>query len=434
MAWERTSTMRSGGEREHKPLTRPTLHWLFSAAGVSEEPRVLGDGVWSVGRSVAADTITVRDPRASRNHARLEVKDRGRRVELRDHSQHGTSVGGERIASRQLEDGDVLRIGDTLLLFRMHAIDAHNAAVEGLLGTAPSMARLRHELLRVAREDASVLVTGERGTGKRRVAEGIHRASGRKGAFVAVGCDAIAEPVTEDYFRAARGGTLFIDEIGDLPGGLQPKLLSALETSTVAPVGASSPVISDVRVIASTQRDLPSEVERGSFLGELYARLAQITLRTPPLRERPEDVLPILRSVLGAKVEHLPVDVVEALLVDPWPSNVHELLAVAKRIGLLGAREGTRELRLFQRRVASASERPRASSDHEALTLPPARPHDAVDRHTPPTREEVLAAIERHQGNIRRTAEELGRSRKQVYRYLELYEVDLAALRDSRLA
>ncbi len=145
-------------------------------------------------------------------------------------------------------------------------------------------------------------------------------------------------------------------------------------------------------------------------------------------------MLPILRSALGEEVEHLPVDVVEALLVDPWPSNVHELLAVAKRIRLLGAREGTRELRLLQRRAARASERPQASSNHEALTLPPARPHDAVDRHSPPTREQVLAAVERHQGNIRRTAEELGRSRKQVYRYLELYEVDLAALRDSRLA
>jgi DNA-binding NtrC family response regulator len=451
MNWERLSTIRSDQGHETARTTYPVLLVVYGPDANSLAPFALRDGVWAIGRMPGDRTVALRDPRASRTHARLHVTHGGSEVTLEDASANGTFLNGRRVDRAPLPDGSVLRIGDTLLLLRYPSPEPRNAAIEGLFGAAPSMCALRHDITRVAPDDATVLVQGESGTGKELVAQSIHRLSGRKGAFVPVNCAAITESVAESllfghvagaftgarqdhdgYFRAAQGGTLFLDEVGDLPESIQPKLLRAIETGAVLPVGASLPVACKVRLVAATHRDLQQEVELGRFRGDLFARLSQITLRTPPLREHREDILPLLRSTLGEAMNELPLDVVEALLVDPWPYNVRQLLSVGKRVRILGAREGTADLNLFaQRRVPTLPEggSSMASSDRLKLTLPPSESEAPSEREVPPTKEAVIAAIERFQGNIRRTADALGRSRKQVYRYMDLYGIDLEALR-----
>jgi len=447
MNWERDSTLRSEPGQGLPRQLRPVLLGLHSPdAALLAQPFPLRDGHWSVGRMGGERTIAIRDSRVSRTHARITVSDQGAELVLEDTSANGTFVDGERIARHRLRDGQVIRVGDSMLLVRYPLAEPRNAAIEGLLGSAPSVCALRYDITRMAPEDATVLVLGESGTGKELVAQSIHRLSGRKGDFVAVNCAAITESVAESllfghvagaftgargdhdgYFRAAHGGTLFLDEIGDLPESIQPKLLRALESGSVLPVGASTPVPCRVRLLAATHRDLAAEVEAGRFRGDLYARLSQLTLRPPALREHREDILPLLRGGLGPTFDELPADVVEALLVDPWPYNVRQLLSVQKRIRVLGAREGTAELARFAPKPTLPFS-PTRSSDPPVSQ---AADEDSHEREVPPTRGEVLEAVERCKGNIVRTAAALGRSRKQVYRYLEHYGIDLDALRQS---
>ena len=437
MTWERTITMPTDEHLDAPRVVFPSLVVIHAPPGMSCSPFMLSDGAWAIGRMPGERTVALRDPRVSRTHARLHVSQHGREVLLQDASANGTFVEGQRVEMTALRDGQVTRVGDTLLLLRYPLVEPRNASIEGLAGGAPSMCALRHDITRVAPDDATVLIHGESGTGKELVAQSIHRLSGKKGMFVAVNCAAITESVAESllfghvagaftgarhdhdgYFRAAQGGTLFLDEIGDLPESVQPKLLRALETGSVLPVGASLPVPCHVRLVAATHKDLAAEVERKRFRGDLYARISQLTLRTPPLRDRREDILPLLRVQLGSVVDELPMDVIEALVVDPWPYNVRQLLAVGKRVRILGAREGTADLALFSNKRKT----PLATPDGESLqntvrvqpTMPPTEAEPTSERDVPPTREAVIDAVERFQGNIRRTAEALGRSRKQV--------------------
>lgn len=445
--WERDSTLRSEtGANLPRPI-RPVLLGLHSPdTALLAQPIALRDGTWSIGRTGGESAVAIKDSRVSRAHARLTVSRQGALLVLEDTSANGTFVDGERIARHILLDGQVIRVGDSMLLVRYPLAEPRNASIEGLAGAAPSVCALRYDITRMAPEDATVLILGESGTGKELVAQSIHRLSGKKGDFVAVNCAAITESVAESllfghvagaftgargdhdgYFRAAHGGTLFLDEIGDLPESIQPKLLRALESGSVLPVGASMPVPCRVRLLAATHRDLAAEVEAGRFRGDLYARLSQLTLRPPALREHREDILPLLRGGLGSTFDELPADVVEALLVDPWPYNVRQLLSVQKRMRVLGAREGTAELARFAPKPSQPSPATRAS----APSISPVVEEDVHERDVPPTRGEVLEAVERCKGNIVRTAAVLGRSRKQIYRYLEHYGIDLGALRQS---
>jgi len=447
--WERDSTLRSETGADLPRPIRPALVGLHSPdAALLTQATPLRDGTWSIGRMGGESAVAIKDSRVSRAHARLTVSRQGALLVLEDTSANGTFVDGERISRHTLLDGQVIRVGDSMLLVRYPLAEPRNAAIEGLAGAAPSVCALRYDITRMAPEDATVLILGESGTGKELVAQSIHRLSGKKGGFVAVNCAAITESVAESllfghvagaftgarsdhdgYFRAAHGGTLFLDEIGDLPESIQPKLLRALESGSVLPVGASMPVPCRVRLLAATHRDLAADVEAGRFRGDLYARLSQLTLRPPALREHREDILPLLRGGLGSAFDELPPDVVEALLVDPWPYNVRQLLSVQKRMRVLGAREGTAELALFTRRRTQAPAIKPAGQPPPSTIAPDVE--GLSEREAPPSRVEVLDAVQRCKGNILRTATALGRSRKQIYRYLELYGIDLDALRQS---
>jgi DNA-binding NtrC family response regulator len=231
-----------------------------------------------------------------------------------------------------------------------------------LIGRSQAMARLYRTIEKVAATDATVLVVGESGTGKELVARSLHRASRRAGrAFVGVNCAAIPETLIESElfghekgaftgahrrregrFEEADGGTLFLDEIASMPLPLQATLLRVLQERRFTRVGGTGEVESDVRVIAASNRDLPSLVSDGGFRDDLYYRLNVVPIELPPLRERMEDV-PLLASTFleqasarhGIEVSSLPPTVLRPLTEYGWPGNVRELANVVERMVLL---------------------------------------------------------------------------------------------------
>ncbi|HZH13021.1 MAG TPA: sigma-54 dependent transcriptional regulator [Archangium sp.] len=228
-----------------------------------------------------------------------------------------------------------------------------------LVGDSPAMEALRTLIARVGPSDAAILITGETGTGKERVARALHLASGRKGRLVAVNCAAIPSTLLESELfghergafsgatarrlgriEQAHGGTLFLDELGDMPLEPQAKLLRVLETKEVERLGGGLPVPVNVRILAATHRDLALAVREGRFRQDLYFRLNVMPLTLPPLRERTEDLLPLARA-FAAELAGPNVPLVlapgaeEALRAWPWPGNVRELRNYVERQNLL---------------------------------------------------------------------------------------------------
>jgi len=223
---------------------------------------------------------------------------------------------------------------------------------------SPRMEDLLRRARLVAQSDASVLIVGASGTGKELLARAIHRASKRAAApFVAVNCAAIPEALLESelfghrkgaftgaiydhkgLFQSAEGGTVFLDEIGDMPVALQSKLLRALQEREVRPIGSSQAVPVDVRIISATHRNLEERVASGEFREDLYYRLNVVSFPIPPLAERPEDILPLARHFLtttaaryGKDVRALAPDALELLVGAPWPGNVRQLANVVEQ-------------------------------------------------------------------------------------------------------
>ena len=221
-----------------------------------------------------------------------------------------------------------------------------------MIGTAPAMTEVYQLMEAAAASSITVLIHGETGTGKELVARGIHRASARAEApFLAINCAAMPENLLESelfghrrgsftgalrdnpgLFRAASGGTVFLDEIGDMPVAMQAKLLRVLEEEEVVPVGESFPIKVDVRVLSATNRDLRAKIKRGTFREDLYYRLAVFPIRVPPLRERLGDVPLLAERFLAAAVERhhkliLGFDdaALHAFTTFNWPGNVREL-------------------------------------------------------------------------------------------------------------
>ena len=238
-----------------------------------------------------------------------------------------------------------------------HAVE-QASRFEELLGESPVMQTLYDQLRQIADSEASVLITGESGTGKELVARSLHKQSRRRdGPFVAVNCAALPETLLESelfghtkgaftdaktdrkgLFVQATGGTLFFDEIGEMPLSMQPKLLRALEESKVRPVGAQGEVSFDVRILTATNRDLESAVEDGRFREDLFFRINVIQIDVPPLRSRGTDTLLLAQHFVeqfaahsGKEIVGLSEPVAEKLLAYTWPGNVRELRNVMER-------------------------------------------------------------------------------------------------------
>jgi DNA-binding NtrC family response regulator len=225
------------------------------------------------------------------------------------------------------------------------------------MGPSREVGVILEQVRTVAATSFSVLVLGETGTGKELVARAIHRQSDRRGKFISVDCGAIPEALLESElfghekgaftgaehrkegrFRVADGGTVFLDEIGNLPIGLQAKLLRVLETRQLQPVGATKASPMDVRFVAATKDDLPARVTAGQFRADLYFRLAQYTISLPLLRERPADIVPLAQRFLDEasvelrrRVHLIAPDAIAALERHSWPGNVRELRNVIRQ-------------------------------------------------------------------------------------------------------
>jgi DNA-binding NtrC family response regulator len=437
-----------------EPRDQATLVPLYSPEGGIKRAAavVLRPGRFLVGRELeAGQGLTLDDPRASRTHASLHVTSRSQRVRICDEqSRNGTRVNGDRVEEAWLEDGDVVRLADSYFLFRVEPADLEESQVDGLLGRAPAVRQLRATVRRVAGHEITVLVTGESGSGKEVVARAIHTLSGRRGSFIAVNCAAIPETLAESqlfghvagsftgargdhdgFFRAADGGTIFLDEVGELPQAQQPKLLRALENRCAVPVGATDPVHFDVRIIAATNRDLAGAVNTQTFRGDLYARLSEFNVALPSLRDRREDVLILLEHAYGSGMPPLEPDLVEALLRHRWPFNVRELRAVASELKVRGAGKKTLGLELVEHRLGSVAGT--LGGDDEPAdggSGSRTRPSLGGSNKAPPTREEFERILAQCKGNVRAIARETGRSRMQVYRWVEQYGLDLARYRD----
>jgi DNA-binding NtrC family response regulator len=307
--------------------------------------------------------------------------------------------------------------------------------LDEIVGATRPMLRLFDRIGRVAGSPAPVLITGETGTGKELVARAIHRASAR-GAFIPVNCGAIPDHLLESelfghvkgaftgadrekpgVFQAADGGTLFLDEIAELPLPLQPKLLRALETGEVRPVGQAEPQHVDVRIVAATHQDLEARVAAGEFRDDLFWRLNVLHLEIPPLRERPgdipllvEDFLGRIASRVGGRDMRVSTDALALLIGQPWPGNVRQLFSVLERaIAFSDHPEITPDdLPESIRTTGRAQQIARDTLERE-LTLAEVE------------REVIFEALRRAGGNKTLAAERLGIPRRTLYRRLEEY-------------
>jgi len=320
-----------------------------------------------IGTHPSADVV-LDDPMVSRLHARIDIEERD--YVLRDlGSTNGTRVGATRIREACLDDGSAIELGATRLVFRLTDEPfeirlAEDDRFEGLLGRSVAMRELFAICARVAPTEAPVIIWGETGTGKDLVARAIHERSLRRGRpFVVLDCAAIPPGLIESelfghekgaftgataaragVFERADGGTVFLDELGELPVELQPKLLRCLESGEVTRVGGDRPLRVDFRAIAATHRDLPRSITEGRFRADLYYRLAVIRIAVPPLRERREDI-PLLAAHFASELlgeaarAGLPPDTLDALFGEltrhDWPGNVRELRNIVERAMIL---------------------------------------------------------------------------------------------------
>jgi transcriptional regulator with GAF, ATPase, and Fis domain len=339
--------------------------------------------------SSAASDVVVRDPTVSRVHALLDPKGEGLVVRDLD-SRNGTLLNGMRIQEATLNASAELQLGRTRLFVDFNSSLVAPAEVwpeeefHGLVGKSLAMREMFALLARAAATDAPVLIQGETGTGKELVARAIHSASKRRrGPLVVVDCAALPETLldaelfghTKGAFtgavsarvgaiESANGGTVFLDEVGELPIAMQPKLLRVLESRTVRRIGESEHRPVDVRFIFATHRNLLEMVAHGAFREDLYFRMCVIPVIVPSLRERPEDIELLVRHFLGD--DTLTPGFIESLKDITWRGNVRELRNYVDRARALGE-DAVRRAGTDPRRTMPADLRQRP----DTLTPPP---------------------------------------------------------------
>lgn len=324
----------------------------------------LNKNLTSVGKR-ETNNIPLTDKTVSRNHLEIEyasdsflLKDLG--------STNGTYINGTKVKEAYLAPGDLVKIGNTVMEFvafdEKVAIEPSTKEVfGGMVGKSRKMRQIFAILEKISTSNATVIIEGETGTGKDLVAKAIHEHSARRSnPYVVFDCTGVAPNLIESelfghekgaftgairsrpgIFESASGGTVFLDELGELPIDLQPKLLRALESREVRRVGSNTSTRIEVRVVSATNRNLKKEVEEKRFREDLYYRMSVVKITLPPLRDRTEDIPLIVERLLstgkfnrtpnGMKVTRVEDDALKLLQRYPWPGNVRELANVIER-------------------------------------------------------------------------------------------------------
>jgi len=333
------------------------------------------------------------------------------------------------VVSRALEDRNLRQE-----IRRLRGELAHSYGLENIIAVSRKMTEVLEIVGQIADSAASVLLAGESGTGKELIARALHfRSRRQQNPFIPVNCAAIPDNLLESelfghvkgaftdarqsktgLFQAARGGTLFLDEVGEMPLLLQAKLLRVIEDKRVRPVGATEETPVDVRVVSATNTDLEEAISAGRFRADLYYRLATVTLVLPPLRERPEDIMPLVKHFLaraaaeaGRPIPEVTAEAVACLTHYPWPGNIRELQNAISRAVIL-----CRNDRITRADLPAKV----AGGETQSVTI-----EDAVNRRLTIDQLEreyaraILAAVG---GNKSEAATVLGIDRKTLYRKL----------------
>jgi transcriptional regulator with PAS, ATPase and Fis domain len=442
----------SEARRRGRARPRPGLVVVFSGSAPTLQAHPIdGDGV-VLGRELLADD------RISRQHARVRVAQGG--VAIHDlGSRNGTYVAGERIDGEAwVQAPAVIRAGRTIALvvddvarFLGARIDERSGIDErddddGAAVVGPTLADAWRRVERAARTGDNLLLTGESGTGKELAARAYHAATGAAGELVSVNCAAIPAGVAErllfgtrrgaysgadrdadGYLVAADGGTIFLDEIGELELAVQAKLLRVLETREVLPLGAARPRKIDLRIVAATLRDLRGEVAERRFREDLYHRVGRPEVHLMPLRERLEDVPRLVARTAASAVPGLPLQpaLVEACMLRRWPGNARELIGEIRRAALAARDAGASELGVDDLDPMAGLVIERRTPSPPALAA----------RATPaplPDRDTIARSLLAEGGNVARTARQLGLHRNQLRRFLARHpDLALSDLDDS---
>ena len=399
--------------------------------------------------------VVLSDSTVSRRHAEiLRTKDG---IILRDlGSTNGTFVGPVRVKEVFLAPDTHFKVGRTEIVFTPidEIIDvkpSDEASFEGLVGDSVAMREVFGILERVAPTDLTVLICGETGTGKELASRAVHVRSGRRNKpFVVFDCGAAPDNLIESelfghhrgaftgaiearpgVFEQADGGTIFLDEIGELPLDLQPKLLRVLEQREVRRVGGTKTKSVDLRVVAATNRDLRQEVAKGRFREDLYYRLAVVELALPPLRERMEDLLPLAEHLLSRSphnrlVSHISAEVRAIFESYHWPGNVRELNNVVERaIPFTDGTEIGIDALPDALRSGHTGQYPRTQKIQAPVTIPSELPFkDAKDQLVEAfERKYLLDLIDRHGGNVSKAARAADMDRKSITRLMKKHGI-----------
>jgi DNA-binding NtrC family response regulator len=387
--------------------------------------------------------LTLVSPLLSRDQVRLRREPDGWAFEDTQ-SRNGSYLNGERVARGRIGRDDVLEVGHTFLMIRAFpqrlgeavtdldasALETETPAFRTLV---PTVAKRLRDLRRIAHSPLSILLCGETGTGKEVLARALHQLSDRPGPFVAVNCCALTSGLAESqlfghvrgafsgavgdsvgFVRAADGGTLLLDEVGDLPSAAQGALLRVIQELEVVPVGRSRPQPVDVRFLATTPRPLDPANGRDRFRSDLFARLSGYVHMMTPLRERPEDIgllaATLLRKAGASDADGLRFapETALALIRHPWPLNVRELEQVLARSRLLD-HDG----------VLRAELAPVPAP--ETVVQRPARPLSDADKELQARVAQALAATK---GNVSAAARTLGKGRVRVHRLMRRLQID----------
>lgn len=409
----------------------------------------------SIGKREGND-ILIQDKTVSRKHCEIVYESDS--FLLRDcDSTNGTFLNGSKVKEAYLSPADVIKLGNTQLEFIVFdekvSIEPSEKEIFGaMVGKSRKMRQIFAILEKISKTHASVIIEGETGTGKDLVAKAIHEHSTRRShPFLVFDCTGVAPNLIESelfghekgaftgairsrpgIFEGAKGGTVFLDELGELPIDLQPKLLRALENREVRRVGANTATKIDVRVISATNRNLKQEIQGGKFREDLYYRMSVVKISLPPLRDRPEDIPLIIERLLttqtynktptGFKVIRVEDDALKLLQRYPWPGNVRELANILERACSFVEGETIRrgDLEFVFSEIDDAEERTENMRINTDIPFKEAK-QEIVERFEKEYLEELL---KKHNYNLSKASREAKVDRKHIRNLLKKYGIE----------